>query len=283
MFFLIAAVITSTSIIVLFKIFEAWKIDNLVAITMNYLVAAGLGFWLCPAAQPLAAVFHQSWTWMAVMTGFMLMVTFLVYGMSVQKAGLALTSVAGKMSVVIPVLLGLLVFAESVTWMKIVGILLALVAFWLTFRNRDKTARRNVSYYFPIMLFVGTGINDSLLKISEKKFITDDFIFFLASAFAVSLLLGVVVLGIKSIQRRKAPDSRSVLAGVLLGVLNWYSTYFFLVGMRYFEVSFFVPVFNISLVILAALSGLFFFRQHLKPINWMGIAAALGAILLMTL
>lgn len=283
MFFLIAAVLTSTSIIVLFKIFEAWKIDNLVAITMNYLVAAGLGFYLCSETSEITSALQQSWTGLAVLAGFMLMATFLVYGMSVQKAGLALTSVAGKMSVVIPVLLGLIFFAETVTWMKILGIILALLAFWLTFRNKEQARQRSVSFYFPIMLFVGTGINDSLLKIAEKNYIKDDFIFFLASAFAVSLILGLLVLGVKSVRSRKVPDVRSLLAGVLLGVLNWYSTYFFLVGMRHFEVSFFVPVFNISLVILAAFSGLLFFRQHLKPINWLGIAAALGAIVLMTL
>lgn len=281
MYYLIAAILTSGSIIILFKIFEAWKIDNLVAITVNYLVAAALGVWLCYDTAEFSQVMDQSWLYLAVLSGFMLIITFLIYGTSVQKAGLAITSVAGKMSVIIPVLLGLFWFRETAGWMKIFGILLALLAFWLTFRNKSRTGKRNIFYFLPLLLFLGNGINDCLFKIAETVYIKEDTIYFLTVAFTVSLGLGLVVSGARTLKRRKSPDLRSLLAGVLLGVLNWYSTYFFLIGLRYFEVSLFIPVFNISVVLIAAMAGLFFFGQRLKPVNWAGIALALLAIILM--
>lgn len=283
MFYLISAIITSALILIIFKVFEKWKIDNLVAITVNYLVAAGLGLWLCSDTADFASVLQQPWIYISLFAGVMLMMTFLIYGTSVQKAGLAITSVAGKMSVVIPVLLGLIWFNETAGWGKIVGISLAMIAFWLAFRKKESGAKRTIYFYLPVLLFFGNGLNDSLLKIAEKNYITNDFIFFLATAFTVSLVIGIMLSGVKYVRTKKVPDGRSILAGILLGVLNWYSTYFFLVGMRHFEVSLFVPVFNISVVVIAALAGLFFFKQHLKPINWVGIAIAVGAIVLMSL
>lgn len=283
MFYLISAIITSALILIIFKVFEKWKIDNLVAITVNYLVAAGLGLWLCSDTADFASVLQQPWIYISLLAGLMLMMTFLIYGTSVQKAGLAITSVAGKMSVVIPVLLGLIWFNETAGWGKIVGISLAMIAFWLAFRKKESVTKRTMYFYLPVLLFFGNGFNDSLLKIAEKNYITNDFIFFLATAFTVSLVIGIMLSGVKYVRTKKVPNGRSILAGILLGVLNWYSTYFFLVGMRHFEVSLFVPVFNISVVVIAALAGLIFFKQHLKPINWIGIAIAVIAIVLMAL
>lgn len=283
MFYLIAAILTSSAIFVTFKVFERWKIDTLTAITINYLVAAGLGFWLCADTADFSTILDQSWLLLALASGCLLMLTFLVYGTSVQKVGMAITSVAGKMSVVIPVLLGLLWFHESAGWSKIAGISVAMVAFFMALHKKESSALRSIYFYLPILLFFGNGANDALFKIAEKHYIADDFIFFLATAFAFSLILGIIASTVKTIKTRKGPDGRSILAGIILGLLNWYSTYFFLVGMRHFEVSLFIPVFNISIVVLAALFGMLFFKERLRVINWVGIALAIVAILFMAL
>ncbi len=283
MFFLIGAILTSSTIFILFKLFDRWKIDTLVAITTNYLIAAGLGFWLCADTADFSAIFSQSWIYIAIGSGCMLMLTFLIYGVSVQKVGMGVTSVAGKMSVVIPVMLGLIWFSESAAWSRIIGITLALIAFWLALYKKETSVKKSIYFYLPVLLFIGNGANDALFKIAEHLYIKNDFIFFLATAFAVSLGLGIILSTVRTIKTKKIPDGRSLLAGLGLGLLNWFSTYFFLAGMRHFDVSLFIPMFNIAVVVLAALIGLAFFKERLKPVNWVGIALAITAILLMAM
>jgi drug/metabolite transporter (DMT)-like permease len=281
LFYLIAAILSSSIIFICFKLFERYQIDTLLAITINYLVAAGLGFSLCPAPIDVAALPDQPWIWLALLSGCMLMITFVVYGTSVQKVGMAITSVSGKMSVIMPVILGLLWYHESAAWTRIVGIVIALAAFFMALYRKERSRIRSIYFFLPILLFIGNGLNDSFFKIAEQSYITDDFIYFLAVSFSVSLILGIVLSTSRAIVLKRVPHWHSLLAGLILGLLNWYSTYFFLKGMRYFEVSFFVPVFNIAIVVLAALTGFLFFKEKPGKINIAGILLAIAAIVLM--
>jgi len=71
---------------------------------------------------------------------------------------------------------------------------------------------------------------------------------------------------------------KDLLAGILLGIFNWYSTYFFIKGLYVLPISVFVPVFNAALVLIAAVSGYFFFGEKLSVLNRLGIGLAVLAI-----
>ena len=282
MIFLLLAIFTSTLIILFFRLFTRFKVDNITAITVNYLVASVLGFWLSSGTHKIGEVFQQDGLFLAIGSGFLLMATFLIYAYSTQRSGVAITSVSGKMSVILPVLLGFIWYHEAVTWNKVPAILLALTAFVLIlFKKGEKI--KAVFYIFPVLLFFGNGLNDALFKIAEEEFIQGEPVFFLATAFTVSLFLGLVVLVIRAVSQKKFPNGRSILAGVVLGLLNWYSTYFFLEGLHFFDVSVFVPVFNASIVLLGAGLGFVIFKEKLKPLNWVGVVLALVAIALLAL
>jgi drug/metabolite transporter (DMT)-like permease len=281
-FCLLAAIITSSVILIAFKLFGRLHIDIIVAITLNYLVASSLGFWLCSGESKILSATQQPWFLVSVLAGIMLITTFIIYATSTQKAGIAITSVSGKMSVLIPVILGFIWFHENAGWNKLTGIAIALVAFWLIFKKEHKLSIEKKYLILPVLLLLGNGTNDSLLKIAEGIYIKGDFIFFLSTAFFISFLLGVVIMIIQSIRKHQLPDLRSILAGIILGLLNWYSTYFFLISFRYFDVSLLVPVVNASIVVIGALSGFFIFREKMKRVNWIGILLAVCAIILMT-
>ncbi|MEI6765350.1 MAG: DMT family transporter [Bacteroidota bacterium] len=281
MLYLLLAIMFTTTIMLLFKLFDRYKVDNLVAITVNYAVAACFGFFLSPVRMSPATIIGQPWFWVALAAGASLIITFLIYALSTQKVGIAISAVTGKMSAVIPVMIGILMFRESMNALKIIGVILALVAFWLTFK-KEKAGKIEWKYLFlPFLLFVGNGANDSLFKIAQAWYIPNENItFFLACTFGISLLMGLLVLVIRIIIKKKWPDIKSIIAGILLGLANWGATYFFFLGLTNFDISVFVPVFNVSIVILSALSGLLLFREKLRLINWIGIASAVAAILL---
>lgn len=291
MLYLLLAIMFTTTIMILFKLFDRYKVDNLQAITVNYAVAACFGFALSPASARynLLSVPVQPWFWVAVAAGVSLIVTFLIYALSTQKVGIAITAVTGKMSAVIPVMLGIMMFGESLNAVKILGIILALIAFWLTFK-KEKAGKIEWKYLFlPFLLFLGNGANDSLFKIGKEWYIDNgnpaffdngDPTFFIAVSFSISLAIGLVVLIIRMINKRIWPDLKSIVAGILLGLANWGATYFFFLCYRIFEMSVFVPIFNVTIVMLSALSGLLLFREKLRLINWVGIASAVAAILL---
>lgn len=286
MIFLITAILTSTLIIIFFKFYKKFRIDTVFSLTINYLVAVILGFSMDRDAFAAAADIHQQpWFYWSLLSGVLLIATFFAYSYSVQKAGLAITGVSGKMSVVIPVMTGFFIFHETAGWLKIFGIILALLAFYLTLKKSGEKKQVTKAGYLllPVLVFLGNGLNDSIFNISHELYIQQDHIIYLTFAFGASLMIGIIISIFKMIIYKKIPDLRSITAGIILGIMNWFSTWLFLKGLGHFDVSVFVPVFNASLIVLASLSGLLFFREKMSKINIAGLILTVIAIVLISL
>jgi len=283
MIYILLAITLSTLIVVLFKIFPRFEIDNVQAIIVNYLTASLMGFALCNGFGQIASIAQQLWFPYALLSGFFLMFVFNVYATSAQKVGIAITAVSGKMSVVIPVTVGIILYNESLSILRIGGIVLALIALYLTFKKETKFTFNKIYFLLPIVLFLGTGTNDSLLNYTEKRLINNDLMFFLSSAFLISLIFGLLLLLVKHIRTPQKIQKKNIYAGFILGLLNFGSTYYFLVCLGLFDSSMFFPVFNVSMVLSAALLGCLIFKEKLMLINWIGIGLAVTAILLIAL
>lgn len=167
MIYLILAILTSTFIIITFRLFERFRISILQAITVNYLVASLFGYLSERGDFRFVEIPDQPWFGSALIIGVTLIVGFNLFARSARYAGVAVTAISSRMSVIIPVSLGFLVFGDTAGWTKLSGIILALVAFYFT-SKRNKTVKVNTKYvYLPMLLFLAVGINDSMLKVAE--------------------------------------------------------------------------------------------------------------------
>ena len=63
-----------------------------------------------------------------------------------QKNGVSVAAVAGKMSIVIPVLFGIYLYDENLTIQKSIGIILALFAVLLTTSKEKTSVKKGLSY-----------------------------------------------------------------------------------------------------------------------------------------
>lgn len=283
MIYIILCIVLSTLIVVVFKLFTHFGINNLQAIIVNYFVASALGLALEGNYEKLSTLHNSPWLGMAFLSGFFLMFVFNVFALSSQKVGIAITAVSSKMSVVIPVTIGFILYKEDYSVVRIAAIALALLAFYLTFRTKESRSIKKVYLFLPVLLFFGNGTNDSLLNYAEKRLLNNDTIFFLSVAFGISLIFGILTWGA---MRFKKPDPikiKNIAAGIILGLLNFGSTYYFLVCLGMYESSFFLPLFNVSIVVSAALIGYFIFKEPLNKTNIIGIALAVAAILMISL
>lgn len=279
MFYLVFSIISSTLIIIAFKLMARYKISILQAITVNYLVASVFGFLSEPEAFHFFDIPSRPWFSMAILVGITLILGFNLFALSAAKAGVVITAIASRMSVLIPVLAGFILFGEPMGILKLTGIILALFAFYLTFLKKDKVRINLQVILLPLLMFIVMGTNDTLMKVAQTFSIGRDFVLFLSTSFLISLILGTIVLIIKS--KNEIFAYKNILAGIVLGLLNWYSTYYFLKGLELFDVSIVVPVINVGIVALSSIAGYFFFREKLTKINWIGIFIAMAAIFMM--
>ncbi len=286
MIYLLITIALSVSIISLFKLFKTLKVNNLQAITTNYIVAVFFSILMYGKDFSINTAINQSGIYFAMLTGLFFIVVFNVFAMSSQKTGVGITAVSSKMSVMIPVIAGIMFLPnEKMNVFIGIGIVLALISFWLIFKTKDGELIDKRYFILPILLFFGNGINDTLMKFSQVYFIKNskDIHLFLAVVFATAFIIGILINVIVLIKNKVVIDKRSLAMGILLGILNFGSTFFFFKTLQVFNATVLFPIFNVGIVVSAALVGLIAFREKFSLINWFGILSAVASILFIAL
>jgi drug/metabolite transporter (DMT)-like permease len=283
---LVISILISSCLFVIFKLFDVFKINTLQAITVNYFVAFLLGAYSSNLTIDTSDIPVQPWFFGAICLGFIFIVVFNLMAATSQKNGLSVASVANKMSVIIPVIFGIIVYNESVGYLKIIGILLALVAVYLSASKSDSKPLRRKNLIFPLLLFVGSGVLDATLKYMETRLVPDGGVpIFSATIFIIACGLGCLILIIQAFQGKFQFQFKNILGGIVLGIPNYFSIVFLLKALKTegFESSTVFTINNVSVVILTTIFALLFFKERLIKKNWIGIFIAIISIVLVTL
>ena len=272
-------ILISSAIFVVFKLFKRYKVDNFQAITINYLVASFFGILITDDKSQIFNSYSAAWFPYALISGIAFTVIFMLFALSSQKAGIAITAVFSKMSVIIPVIIGILLYNEQLNNLKIFGVVFTLFSFILIFYKKGKSKLAFNIIILPLLIFIITGLVDSLLKHAANNYIQDDTIAFLTVIFIVALIVGLLTSLIRYLFNKKVLQLKSIICGIILGFLNFGTTYFMLKAMAIFQSNVLFPIQNVGIVMVSALAGLFFFKEKLSFTNWLGIFLSVLAIL----
>lgn len=280
MLYLLFTTFLGFAIFVVFKLFKKFGIDNLHAITANYAVASSASLLAFNDPVSSSMILNAPWFPLVILIGALFIGVFFLFAYSSQKAGVAITAVSSKMSVAIPATAGFILFSESISSVKIIGISAALTAFYLTFKKSERLIADPKTFFLPVFLFLGTGTNDLLMKITDYYYIEHDLLLPLSVIFFVALVIGLSLLGFALATRKKTFSLKSLMAGIILGFVNFGSTYFLFRSMEYYDSSLMFPLRNTGIVLLSALTGYFVFSEQLNRTNWYGILLSVLAIIM---
>lgn len=284
MIYLFLSILISSFIFVIFKLFDVYKINTLQAIVVNYTIAFSFGVFTSNTSVSIAEIPQQNWFLGAFCLGFLFISIFNVMGITAQKNGLSVASVAGKMSVVIPIIFGIIVYNESVGFVKVIGIILALIAVYLSSAKSDTNPVKFKNLIFPLILFVGSGVLDTGLKFVETSSVSDgEEPLFLATIFGCAFILGIFVVITQMINGKFKFHYKNILGGILLGIPNYYSMEFLLKAFKTdLESSTLFTINNVGIVLLTTVFALLFFKEKLIKKNWIGIALSIISILIVS-
>ncbi len=287
MIYIFLSILSSTSLFVIFKLLDKFKIETFNVIVLNYLIAAILGFIVNTSftlenyTQSLS-----SWYLPAVIIGILFILMFFVIGKSAQVIGIGITSVASKMSVIFPIVFSILYFSENLTTYKVAGVIIALAAIILTvFKKSNGTKINPQQIYLPIVLFVGMGFIDILIKIAQNNYIEEnDTAIFTSTLFTISFITGVIISFFKKGVLKAYAKPKVLLSGFILGIVNFGSIYFLInaLNTNILDSSAIFGINNIGIVGLSIILGLAFFKEKLSTLNWIGIILSIAAIYLLS-
>jgi len=285
--YLILSIAASTLIFVVFKLFERFKINTLHAIVANYFIACTCGVLTYGGTITVSKLPQYEWFYYTLGLGTLFIIVFNLMAVTTQKSGLSVVSVATKMSVVIPVIFGLIYYKESLGVFKTTGILLALLAVYLaSIKSEDGIKIKPKNLIFPVLVFLGSGIVDTSIKFLEGSFVAEnDVPLFSAVVFAAAAFVGTVLLFVQMLQGKFKFELKNILGGIALGIPNYASIYFLVQALRsdILESSGIFTINNVAIVAVSTVVGIAFFNEKLILKNWIGIFLALVSIVFVAL
>jgi len=292
MHFLLLCILSSTAIFVTFKTINRFNIPALPVIVINYLVATLLGLLVYSGDTDFASIPGSPWLPISILIGVLFILMFFLVAFSTKKAGISVTTVASKMSVIFPIVFSLIIDpSDQLTMIKAAAVLIALGGVILTVYKPDGEHPEKGIIFIPLLLFVGMGVVDSLVKLAQQQYVSDEE----TALFSAILFLNAFISGLVSMifyrKHKRYFLKGAVWAwGMLLGIVNFGSIYFMVRALHHsspagksMDSSVVFGANNISIVALSVLVGLLIFKEKLSYINWIGIMLSALALLLFTL
>lgn len=279
MYTLIISIACSVAVSILLKIARKQNIDISQAIAVNYVVAASLCL-LILRPEPATLLNPTTPWWVLIALGVLLPTIFLAMAGAVRHAGIVLSDAAQRLSLFIPLIAAFVLFGEALSGSKLAGIavaLTALVCLLLRPRAQGGSGDTQKTVFYLLAVWLGYGTIDILFKQMAKS----------GAAFSSSLLAAFTLAGILIFiylfARRSVWRKRSVMAGVVLGLLNFSNIYFYIRAHQVFpeNPTLVFSAMNIGVISLGTLVGAGFFKEKLSLVNALGIVLAIGAIVIL--
>jgi drug/metabolite transporter (DMT)-like permease len=277
MLYLVASIISSTAIFVIFRVAKNYSCKLGHLITLNYLTATIFGFSLMMrfSLRP----FHEGIQWIpfAVFLGILFIAMFYLIGLSSQKAGITVTTLANKLSLVFPVFFSLIWFNETITSFKYIGLATAIAAVIATLYKKDLKKVNPSAIVLPLVIFIGSGFTDSYIKyIQATQISVIDTGSFSTLVFFAAFICGAVLLFSNSGSIISKLTIPTLLLGILLGMANFGSLYFFINALNKSGLgsSLVFTINNLMIVALSAAAGHFIFREQINRVNLAGFILA---------
>lgn len=276
---------------VILKYFQKFGVNNVHGLTFNYITASLFSFFNNYAQSASALAGIQNILYYAMGIGLLFIVVFYVATLTAQYSGITITSIAGKMSMIIPITGGILLFNELLNTERIIGIITAMLAVILSSYPSNKEMEYSQAntirvWLLPLLLFIGSGMVDLCIKLSEHYLISEENkTLFISLLFGSAGVTGILITSFNLLKNKIRIKRISVIGGIILGITNYYSLEFLIRALAYpaAESSVVFSIANVLVVLFSVLFGLFLFKEKISKVNFAGVCLAILSIIILAL
>jgi drug/metabolite transporter (DMT)-like permease len=289
MIYLVLVVLLNALLAVIFKLFDRFKINHVQAIVFNYWVCILTGSLFLGEFPIRASSCSQPWFPFALLMGVGFISVFNLFAYCTKYEGITAATVANKLSLVIPVVCSVFLYREHLNLPHVLAILIAFPAVYLaaaaTTTKQDVIAPKQFHFGWTALLFVGSGLLDTLMKFVQQKYLHSQALqaVYTIHLFAVAGSIGLFVLAYLKLRNHIQFSWRNVLGGIVLGIPNYFSIYFFIrmLNSNCLKSSALIPLSNIGVLFASTLFAIVFFQERMNAKRWIGLLLSLVVIVLL--
>lgn len=227
------------------------KISMLPIFLGNYFVASIFSYLSLPKLIAPVPVFDLTF---GLVTGALFLANFWVYQKCIVVNGLSLSVGVMRIAMIIPVIISLFAFRESLSLLNMAGIALGLTAFVL--KSEPKSLH---NLLWILALFAISGLTDASMKIFKELGSGNEALFvylIFSSAFIYTLL--AIILG------RISFPVMAIVYGFILGFPNRLSTVFFLNGLDSVPAAIAYPLVAVMIVVGSIISDIVLWKKQVN-------------------
>ena len=274
-------ILCNVLLVIIFKYFDHYGVDNLNAIIINYFICVigaslSIGEFIIPSD-----FLSKAWFPYAILMAGFFIVGFNIMALSYQKSGVALTVIISKMSLILPVIFAVSFYGESLGILKVIGILVAIAAIVLV--NLPEKGIEKIStqiLLLPILVLILSGfIEINLFYVQVEKLVTDDSLQFVVTSFGLAGVFGLVLSLYRMFKMKIIPNMKDVLGGITLGLPNFLTIFLLLYLLKEgWEGSVLFPLNNIGILLLTTFVGWILYKEKINLLKGIGLLLAIVAV-----
>lgn len=279
MFYLLLSIICSASIAIIMRLSKDKIKNNMSMFFFNYLMCSFLAFIFIDKNISLKSEEGTSLLIiLGAIAGFLFLFNFILMQTNINKNGMVLGTIFTKLGIIISTLIAIIFFKEKPTLFQIIGLLLVIVSI-VVIHYEKNNVDNNKYYYLLIILLIVSGITDSMANIFDKIANTNLKEYYLLFNFVFALIFALILWIIK----KQSITTKDILYGVLIGIPNFFSTYFLLLALHNISAIIVYPVYSVSGIVIISIIGLIFFKEKINMAKLIGIFIAIMALVLLNI
>ncbi len=270
MLYLLLSIICSTLMSVLMRFFEDRIHERMVMFIANYVVCIALARFYMGAGPVFPAGGGLGFTLLCgFVSGVFFLVSLAISQWNFATSGIILGSTFSKLGVLVPTVVAVAVFGERPKALQIAGFALAIASIVVISTdggrgNLTELGKKKDPRLLRLMLFANlfsSGMTQVMSSVFDKlgdHALKDNFLFYNFCFAMLSTLLVIVM-------RRSRITARDVIAGLIIGVPNYFSARFMLFSLATVPATVAFPVNCIGTMMALFIAGFFLFGERLSP------------------
>jgi drug/metabolite transporter (DMT)-like permease len=283
--FLLLKIASSVGMGLVLKQADVRGINRLAVIRVNYAAGAVIAFFAAVALNQKTLALNAAL--LAVVLGVLFVAGLVFWAKAIETGGLAMSVVAMRTAIAIPVLASVVYWREKPGVLEIAGAAVALTALGLVISEIVRPARHvpapgekpkaGHAWAWMLGVFLVNGLVNTGAKLFQQEMPQEQSFPFQATIFVSAFLVTTVLYYL----RKSRVDRSSLVYGTVLGAANLGNYLFLILALNMLPGTVVYPATAAGEVGLMALAGLLIWRERLGVRGWAGIALAVAALVLL--
>jgi drug/metabolite transporter (DMT)-like permease len=287
MIYLLLSILSAALLVVVLKLFVRFEIPQVYGIVYNYIFCSCLGWVFTEHRPEIQELVDWKGLIPSVLLGTLFFGVFNLIAASAKYHGIGITSIAFKLSFIIPAAAAIVLYRETLSFSTVLATILAVLSIVAISRKDDSSSKPlqqlpTGTKYLPFIIFIGAGTNDAIFNYLQVHFLSPGYDHIITAViFSGAMITGIVFV----FYHRAFWNLKYLFAGFILAVPNYASLYFLLLALEsgVLSYSLLFPSYNLGIILAGVLIGKYFFGEKLNRSAQLGLLLAMLALAIVTL